>query len=331
MRIYVIGEEDRRQNMQLIGKARELARRDEDEISLIFIAGRNMEDEHISEYMRDYPVEQIILWNVDERKFRQDRSHICIDVLEEFLVETRAELILFPSTFMWREVAAALSVILDGALLTDCIELKREEERLIGVRPSLDGKSLSFYQFSGGYPYFSVMKVGSVKEEGEMPYCHEVRVRSKELGEDTTANPIYIETISKQEERIRLEDAQMIVAGGRGMLNQDSFLELRELAKVYHASVGASRPVVDQGWARVEEQVGQTGSFVKPKVYLAFGISGAVQHLAGMKDSQVIIAVNQNQDSPIFRYCDYGIIADANSIIRNMLQILGRKKSMLEN
>lgn len=331
MRIYVVGEEDRRQNMQLIGKARELAIKDEDEISLIFIAGRNMEDEHISEYMRDYPVEQIILWKVDERKFRQDRSHICIAVLEEFLVEMGAELILFPSTFVWREVAAALSVMLDGALLTDCIELKREEERLIGVRPSLDGKSLSFYQFSGGYPYFSVMKVGSAREEGELPYCHEVRVERKELKEDILANPSYIETISKKDEKIRLKDAQMIVAGGRGMLNQDSFLELRELARVYHASVGASRPVVDQGWARVEEQVGQTGSFVKPKVYLAFGISGAVQHLAGMKDSRVIIAVNQNQDSPIFRYCDYGIIADANSIIRNMLQILGKKKSMLEN
>ena len=119
-----------------------------------------------------------------------------------------------------------------------------------------------------------------------------------------------------------IKDAPLIFAGGSGLMNEQSFEALRRLADFFDASVGASRPVVDCGWAEPSEQIGQTGSFVHPKVYLAFGISGAIQYLAGMKNSQCIIAVNTNLNSPIFQYCDYGIREDANSIIRNLLQIL---------
>lgn len=119
-----------------------------------------------------------------------------------------------------------------------------------------------------------------------------------------------------------IKDAPLIFAGGRSLMNEQSFEALRRLADFFDASVGASRPVVDCGWAGPSEQIGQTGSFVHPKVYLAFGISGAIQHLADMKNSQCIIAVNTNLNSPIFQYCDYGIRGDANSIIRNLLQIL---------
>lgn len=185
-----------------------------------------------------------------------------------------------------------------------------------------EGNSFSLYHFFGRYPYLCEGKTNSVEKEGEMTCYYPMRKENFKEKIDMS-KLAYVETIAKKEQPIPLKDAQMIMAGGRGLLNQDSFLELRKLAKIYGASVGASRPVVDQGWAEVEEQIGQTGNFVRPKVYLAFGISGAVQHLAGMKDSQVIIAINQNKNSLIFQYCDYGILADANSIIRNMIQISG--------
>ena len=105
-------------------------------------------------------------------------------------------------------------------------------------------------------------------------------------------------------------------------MNEESFDALRKLADKYGASVGASRPMVDQGWATWDEQIGQTGSIVKPKVYLAFGISGAVQHITGIEKSQNIIAVNLNRNSPIFRYAGYGAYSDDNSIIRNMLNLI---------
>lgn len=318
MKIYIIGEKDRKQNRQMIGKAREIAVKGQDEIVLVFVASGE------SEYMKGYPVNQIILLNTKIEYLSRYKIHAYIVALREFIIRVESKLLVFPSTPVWREVAAALSVMLDTALLTDCVDLKKEKNELIGIRPSLDGKSLSFYHFSGKVPYLCVMKTGSTKEEKGLPCCQQVERIEVQRKEPVKLK--YIKTVQKMDHNINLKDAQLIMAGGRGMLNYDSFLELRELADVYDAAVGASRPVVDQGWAKVEEQVGQTGNFVKPKVYIAFGISGAVQHLAGMKDSHYIIAVNNHKNSPIFQYCDYGIIADANSIIRNMLKIIKEEK-----
>ena len=208
--------------------------------------------------------------------------------ITHYFQNVKTDYILLPSTPLFREAAAEMAVRLSASLLTDCIALSVDNGRLQGLRPSLDGKSFSHYAFSASAP-----------------------------GKIVFVRKIIHENVSKD-----IKDAPLIFASGRGLMNEQSFEALRRLADFFDASVGASRPVVDCGWAGPSEQIGQTGSFVHPKVYLAFGISGAIQHLAGMKNSQCIIAVNTNLNSPIFQYCDYGIRGDANSIIRNLLQIL---------
>lgn len=208
--------------------------------------------------------------------------------ITHYFQNVKTDYILLPSTPLFREAAAEIAVRLSASLLTDCIPLSVDNGRLQGLRPSLDGKSFSHYAFSASAP-----------------------------GKIVFVRKIIHENVSKD-----IKDAPLIFAGGRGLMNEQSFEALRRLADFFDASVGASRPVVDCGWAGPSEQIGQTGSFVHPKVYLAFGIFGAIQHLAGMKNSQCIIAVNTNLNSPIFQYCDYGIRGDANSIIRNLLQIL---------
>lgn len=208
--------------------------------------------------------------------------------ITHYFQNVKTDYILLPSTPLFREVAAEIAVRLSASLLTDCIALSVDNGRLQGLRPSLDGKSFSHYAFSASAP-----------------------------GKIVFVRKIIHENVSKD-----IKDAPLIFAGGRGLMNEQSFEALRRLADFFDASVGASRPVVDCGWAGPSEQIGQTGSFVHPKVYLAFGIFGAIQHLAGMKNSQCIIAVNTTLNSPIFQYCDYGIRGDANSIIRNLLQIL---------
>lgn len=208
--------------------------------------------------------------------------------ITHYFQNVKTDYILLPSTPLFREAAAEMAVRLSASLLTDCIALSVDNGRLQGLRPSLDGKSFSHYAFSASAP-----------------------------GKIVFVRKIIHENVSKD-----IKDAPFIFAGGRGLMNEQSFEALRRLADFFDASVGASRPVVDCGWAGPSEQIGQTGSFVHPKVYLAFGIFGAIQHLAGMKNSQCIIAVNTNLNSPIFQYCDYGIRGDANSIIRNLLQIL---------
>lgn len=208
--------------------------------------------------------------------------------ITHYFQNVKTDYILLPSTPLFREAAAEMAVRLSASLLTDCIALSVDNGRLQGLRPSLDGKSFSHYAFSASAP-----------------------------GKIVFVRKIIHENVSKD-----IKDAPLIFAGGRGLMNEQSFEALRRLADFFDASVGVSRPVVDCGWAGPSEQIGQTGSFVHPKVYLAFGISGAIQHLAGMKNSQCIIAVNTNLNSPIFQYYDYGIRGDANSIIRNLLQIL---------
>lgn len=178
-------------------------------------------------------------------------------------------------------------------------------------------KRFSHYAFSDDQPTVIVVKVAELSASAPVITAKKCPGNHAAPGETVFVRKIIHENVSND-----IKDAPLIFAGGRGLMNEQSFEALRRLADFFDASVGASRPVVDCGWAGPSEQIGQTGSFVHPKVYLAFGISGAIQHLAGMKNSQCIIAVNTNLNSPIFQYCDYGIRGDANSIIRNLLQIL---------
>ena len=229
------------------------------------------------------------------------------------------------------EVAAEMAVRLSASLLTDCIALSVDNGRLQGLRPSLDGKSFSHYAFSDDQPTVIVVKDTGITEPRQNLLQSRVKLSASAPGNTAEKCPgnhtapgkiVFVRKIIHENVSKDIKDAPLIFAGGRGLMNEQSFEALRRLADFFDASIGASRPVVDCGWAGPSEQIGQTGSFVHPKVYLAFGISGAIQHLAGMKNSQCIIAVNTNLNSPIFQYCDYGIRGDANSIIRNLLQIL---------
>ena len=325
--IYVIGEKNSRQTIQLIEKALE-----------------------ISEQL---PHQTVTLFNIDTAKITLS------DGISEYFKNRNADYILLPSTPLFREIAAEMTVKMSAALLTDCISLSVDKGILKGIRPSLDGKSFSHYTFPDNQTAVIVVRDTDVTEprrdwiqqitiiafpgntisENDSPVsCSSVNGAPVNSTSDNTAQKytekctkhksaasgetVFVKRIIHPDSAKDIKDAQLIFAGGRGLMNEQSFKELRKLADIFDASIGASRPVVDCGWAEPSEQVGQTGSFVHPKVYLAFGISGAIQHLAGMKNSQCIIAVNNNRNSPIFQYCDYGICADANSIIRNLLHIL---------
>ena len=312
--IYVIGEKNQNLTLQLVEKTLQISEALQNQsVSLLYVDA------------------EAILFTYEVTQYFQN---------------LKADYILLPSTPFFREMAAEMTVQLSASLLIDCIALSVDNGRLKGIRPSLDGKSFSHYAFSDDQPAVIVVKdvgitephqdllqhcvkvaelsaadlINTAENLSDRPYLNTVEKRSGKHaapGETVFVKKMIHENVSKD-----IKDAPLIFAGGRGLMNEQSFEALRRLAGYFDASVGASRPVVDCGWADPSEQVGQTGSFVHPKVYLAFGISGAIQHLAGMKNSQCIIAGNTNLNSPIFQYCDYGIRADANSIIRNLLQIL---------
>ena len=315
--ILIIGEENRKRNDQLVAKARELSEVFDDcRVKLIFFG----DDQ--SDYHSGYAVDEIILLKSEAFRGYNYDNELFVQAIISLTGQESVHLILFPSNFQYRELAAVLGAKMNRAPLTDCTNFWVGNGSVFAVKPALDGTHFSQYRFCGAYPYLAVAKSveTGICDGTQIPVNNDVRVIQFEAKSAGKAK--LLERITDQEEKKDIKDAELIFSGGRGMLNEDSFLELRELAKRYQASVGASRPTVDSGWASVDEQVGQTGSFVRPKVYLAFGISGAIQHIAGMRDSQYIIAVNNNKHSPIFSYSDYGIYADANSIIRNMLKLL---------
>ena len=262
-------------------------------------------------------------------------------------------LTLIPSSPSLRELAAALSVRTEQPLISDCTEVWPEDGKVFVRKPSLDGKSFSKYELDANTSYVLLLKTSDAADkllaacQGDLAgslagasagshagasdsslagitsfpddMAHEKLLYPLEQPRDEAA-VTNVERSASSGTHVR--DAELIFAGGRGIMNEESFAALRKLAGLYGASVGASRPMVDQGWATWDEQIGQTGSIVKPKVYVAFGISGAVQHITGIEKSQNIIAVNLKQDSPIFRYANFGAFADDNSIIRNMLNLV---------
>ena len=300
--IYVIGEKNQNLTLHLTEKALE-----------------------ISEALPNQSV-SLLYADAEAIQFTYEITH--------YFQNVKTDYILLPSTPLFREAAAEMAVRLSASLLTDCIALSVDNGRLQGLCPSLDGKSFSHYAFSDDQPTVIVVKDTGITEHRQnlLQSCVKVAELSASAPGNTAekcpgnhAAPskiVFVRKIIHENVSKDTKDAPLIFAGGRGLMNEQSFEALRRLADFFDASVGASRPVVDCGWAGPSEQIGQTGSFVHPKVYLAFGISGAIQHLAGMKNSQCIIAVNTNLNSPIFQYCDYGIRGDANSIIRNLLQIL---------
>ena len=254
-------------------------------------------------------------------------------------------LTLIPSSPSLRELAAALSVRTEQPLISDCTEVWPEDGKVFVRKPSLDGKSFSRYELDRNTSYVLLLKTSDAADkllaacQGDLAGSHANDSAGSLAGitsfpDDKEKKKLLYPLEQPRDEAAvtnverssssgtHVRDAELIFAGGRGIMNEESFAALRKLAGLYGASVGASRPMVDQGWATWDEQIGQTGSIVKPKVYVAFGISGAVQHITGIEKSQNIIAVNLKQDSPIFRYANFGAFADDNSIIRNMLNLV---------
>ncbi len=310
--IYVLGDKNIKSNIALIGKANELAKKFDNIVKIIFI------DDKVRDYQKGYKVDETILIKTREGNL-YDYEIYSKNLLS--IIDEKVDLIIFPSNEVYREIAAILSIRLNSTLLTEATDLRVEENKLIGMRPSIGGDSFSEFTFKDR-PYLITSKSLVYSDEStklENYNIDEININNEKRAYD-------IEEVINFEQKVKdIKDADIIFAGGRGLLGEENFKELRKLASFYNGSVAGSRPTVDQGYIKVTEQVGQTGSFVKPNVYLAFGISGAIQHIAGMKDSKKIIVINNNKSSNIFKFADYAIVADANSIIRNMINILQRE------
>ncbi|MGE0304428.1 MAG: electron transfer flavoprotein subunit alpha/FixB family protein [Acidimicrobiia bacterium] len=233
----------------------------------------------------------------------------------------RVDLMLFPQTTNGRDVVSRLSVKLDRTVLTNNIDIAVEGDSVSVTTPVFGGHTLVTTAFTGERPWLATFRPKSfVAEPAGGGAVNLITSPVPELGSSgaATVTGVHLE----QRSGPKLDEADVVVAGGRGLGESGKFDLIESLAKLLNGAPGASRAIVDAGWVPFSYQVGQTGKVVKPKLYIAAGISGATQHMVGMMGSQNIIAINKDQEAPIFGVADLGIVGDVHKVLPALIEVL---------
>jgi len=246
--------------------------------------------------------------------------------LHSLVEELQPQALLFSATALGKDLAPRVAAKLGVGMASECTRMEVQEGRLEVVRPVFAGKAFVTFRVTST-PQIMTLRpnVFPVEEGGG---SGETEVKEVVVPENQTHDRV-IEQLREEGTELDVTEAEIIVSGGRGLKSQENFDLLRDLTHILpHSAVGASRSAVDSGWIDHQHQVGQTGKTVSPDLYLAFGLSGAIQHLAGMSSSKYIVAVNKDPDAPIFKVADFGVVGDLFEIIPHLKE--GLKKAIAE-
>jgi electron transfer flavoprotein alpha subunit len=229
--------------------------------------------------------------------------------------------VLLPHTYQTRDFAPKLAARLDRALLTDVTGIKRGGSETAFTRPMFQGKLTADVIPQGPAPHFVTFQIGAYRVDQVAKGAAPAPVRAISVNVDASAIREKPEAPFQQaKQAVDLSQAERIVSVGRGIKEQANIAIAQQLAEALHAEIAASRPICDAGWLPMERQVGSSGQTVAPKLYLALGISGAIQHLVGMKGSSTVVAINKDPDAPIFEIADYGIVGDLFEIVPAIIE-----------
>lgn len=311
---------------QLLGEGRKLA--DKLEVPLMAVV---MGDDvrHLAQEAIAYGAEQSYLCEAPELK--QYRTRPYSRVILKIIDEVKPEIVLFGATATGRDLAGAVATHLPTGLTADTTELDVEphpSRLLLASRPAFSEKMMATILCKQYRPQMATARAGVFEAiPKDETRTGEIIQIENEMNESEIAARVV--DFIEESHSINLEEAEIIVAGGRGLGGAEPFALLKDLADVLGGVVGASRAAVDAGWIKHEHQVGQTGSTVRPKLYLAVGISGAVQHTVGMSSSEIIVAINKDESAPIFQFAHYGIVGDMNKIIPAITEEVRKRKEFL--
>jgi electron transfer flavoprotein alpha subunit len=252
--------------------------------------------------------------------------------LAQAVAQAKPDLVLLPHTYQVRDFAPKLAASLGKGMIGDCVGYRYENGRLIFVRQMFQGKTAADVTFSGAAPWFASFQAGAFRGD------QAARGASSSSGEKgAPITPIKVDLKPEQirttplelfreaKQAVDLTQAPILVAIGRGIKAPENIPMAEKLAKLMGGELAASRPICDEGWLPMDRQIGSSGQTVSPKLYLALGISGAIQHVVGMKGSRTIVAINKDPNAPIFEVADYGIVGDIFELIPALTEALEKK------
>lgn len=269
-----------------------------------------------------YDVEQVI--TIDHAELANYHAERYTFALDQLISEVQPDVIVMGHTSMGRDLAPRVAARLGAGMVSDITGIRREEEQLYFRRPIYAGKAFEEKIFTSS-PWVITVRANNIPAATQVEKDAPIVLQPHELA--TTLRTIVRDVTRKTTGKVDLAEARIVVSGGRGVKGEAGFRILEELADELGGAVGASRGACDAGYCDYSLQIGQTGKVVTPDLYIACGISGAIQHLAGMSQSRVIVAINTDREAPIFQIANYGIVADLFEVVPLLTQTLRAMKS----
>jgi electron transfer flavoprotein alpha subunit len=252
--------------------------------------------------------------SVSDPKLAQYDPDVYCDALVRILEEDRPHLLLMSHSYQNIDLAPKLAAKLNKGLVTDCVGFRRDDQGLIFIRQMFRNKLNADIRIHSAHPWIVTVQAAAFDADQLKKGHAEVSPRSVDLS-SVQSRRKSLETIEAMKGKVDLTKAEVVIGVGRGIKKADNLAMVRELAEVLGGEIGASRPVVDNEWLERERQIGSSGQNVTPKLYIACGISGAIQHIVGMKNSNCIVAINTDPNAPIFNIANYGVVGDVLEIV----------------
>jgi len=310
---------------EIIGAARELQKELSAPVCAVLVGNgvRKFTDELLS-----YGVDEV--WMIDNPGIGDFDEDVHAELVSEILMEKKPEIFLGGGTVVGRSLLPRVAAKILTGLTADCTELSIDPATMLlrQTRPAFGGNIMATIMCDKFRPQMATVRPHVMQMPEKQAGRSGTTIRDTcEIEEDDVLVKVLEIVGDRQGQSVDIGGADLIVSGGRGMMAKENFAVLQELADELGGVVGASRSAVDAGWMPMDRQVGQTGKTVRPKIYIACGISGAIQHLVGMQDSDVIIAINRDKDAPIFKVAKYGVVGDVLTIVPAITNRLREMKS----
>ena len=316
--------------LELLGKGKELAAKLETEVTAVLI-GYNVKN--LADKLAEYGADKVIL--VDDPELETYRTEPYAHALASVIEKYKPEIVLVGATAIGRDLGPTVSARVKTGLTADCTVLEigdfplvaipgqeQKHNQLLMTRPAFGGNTIATIACPDNRPQMATVRPGVMQKIAPIAGAKAV---IEEYNPGFTPNNKYVtikEVVKAVSDTVDIMDAKILVSGGRGVGSAENFKILEDLAEVLGGTVSCSRAVVDNGWKPKDLQVGQTGKTVRPQIYFAIGISGAIQHVAGMEESDLIIAINKDEDAPIFDVADYGLVGDLKKIVPQLTAAL---------